>query len=196
MRKRKVVLISGTPASGKNSVTETMIDASGKFLPLRKHRSFVITPPKKGNEYIDISEEKFSKMAGDDKFLQHHSRYGKSYGVSKSELNKIWAIGKTPIIHVGSYSNIEKFLLMENVLVISVLLLTDIEETKSRLRIRHGDNEHEISQRLEVFKEERAELGRLIKKGSPIKFDLILNNTDGKSNESAAKILNYFYACN
>lgn len=172
----KIILISGTPASGKDSVSNYLVDVSDKFTHFKKHK--INSGGKLDDSYILVDKSEFDEMAENEKFAQYHYRYERGYGVSKAELQKNFDKGLIPIIHVGKYENIFPFYDLENVEIFSILLLTSAHETNSRLMERHANNNEEIEARMKAYNEERDELSKLIKEGEKLKFDFIIENTN------------------
>src|SRR5690554_6112528 len=120
MTDNRILLVSGTPASGKDTVTKKLVELEPRFCHFKKHRSS--DQPKNDGTYIHVSQDKFSSLLEQGEFLQHHYRYGRGYAVAKGELRKHWDKGEIPIIHVGKYENLLPFR-NADVATISVLLL-------------------------------------------------------------------------
>lgn len=175
MNKKTLILLSGTPASGKDSITNEMIKTNSKFTHFKKHK--ISTGGKLDNTYNLVSKSEFDQMAESNKFLQYHYRYDRGYGVSKAELELNWNNGFIPIIHVGKYENIHFFLNDDNIRIISVLIMTSKDETNRRLILRHNNDNSEIKARMNAYIEERKELSELISKGDRLHFDFIIENT-------------------
>lgn len=180
--KKPALLLSGTPASGKDTITNILLKLDKRFKHFKKHRA---NGTKTNNStYIDISQTDFERLITEEKFVQFHSRYGRYYGVALSELQANWQRGEIPIIHVGKYSNIANFTLA-GIDIFSVLLLVNKDETRSRLHLRHQGDEQEIKQRLKAYQEERDELAKLIASGVSLSFSSILDNSGNKPYEIA-----------
>lgn len=172
---KPVILLSGTPASGKDTITRILTELNPKFRHFKKHRAS--EQAKTDGTYIHVSASEFADMAAAGEFLQHHYRYERGYGVSKNELNRHWSLGEIPIIHVGKYENIAP-LKAEGVVATSILLLVSEEESLRRLKQRHQDEpEEEVERRIAAYRQERNELAALIASGAPLAFDLVLDNS-------------------
>ncbi len=189
MNSNKIILLSGTPASGKDTITSELIKINSRYVHFKKHK--IAAGGKLDETYYLIEKNEFDSMVVNDDFIQYHYRYDRGYGVSKKELKLIFGEGKNPIIHVGKYENISPFIDYDNVSLISVLLLVSKEETSRRLQIRHSNNDVECLTRMHAYEEERDELANLIRGGAKLNFDLIINNTKNSAQESALKI-NHF----
>ena len=186
MNNNKIILLSGTPASGKDTLTSELIKINSRYVHFKKHK--IATGGRLDETYYLIEKNEFDSMVDNDDFIQYHYRYDRGYGISKKELKLICGEGKIPIIHVGKYENISPFIDYNDASLISVLLLVSKEETSRRLRIRHPNNNTECLRRINAYEEERNELANLIRGGAKLNFDLIINNTKNSAQEVALKI--------
>lgn len=184
-QKNRLLLLSGTPASGKDTITNLLTKINPRFCFFKKHRGS--NTAKDDNTYIHVEESEFSTMVEQGFFLQHHKRYGRGYGVAKSELKRHWQCGEVPIIHVGKYENIAP-LYQQEFCTVSILLMASLPVTKSRLEKRHPNNKEELNQRINAYLEERRELANLLLDGNNLLFDLIVSNSHN-SPEKTAKII-------
>lgn len=186
MNKNRLILISGTPASGKDTITDALIMLNSDFIHFRKHK--ISTGGKLDDSYYLVTKEKFDEMVNNGDFVQHHYRYDRGYAVARHVLEENWKNGKVPIIHVGKYENIDPFFKDNNISIISILLLVSRKETENRLSERHAKDSAEIKTRLLAYDEERKELSDLISCGTELKFDLIIENTRSKAEKAASLI--------
>ena len=184
-----LLLLSGTPASGKDTITSLLVEIDPRFRHFKKHRSSI--QPKTDGAYIHVTPDEFVVMSGQGEFLQYHYRYDRGYGVSFSELNRHWTKGEIPIVHVGKYENIGS-LRSQEVAATSVLLMVSLAETKLRLEQRHADDTEEVERRTAAYHEERAELAALVKSGSTLEFDLMIDGL-GKKPEEIARLISQLY---
>lgn len=187
---KPVLLLSGTPASGKDTITSLLLKLNPRFRHFKKHRAS--DQPKNDGTYVHVTPEEFHVMADQGEFLQHHYRYDRGYGVSLKVLNQHWANEEIPIIHVGKYENIAP-LRTQEVNATSVLLMASLPETRRRLKQRHVNDTPEIDRRIAAYHEERAELAGLINSGTPLEFDLMIDNSK-KNPEKIAQLIAQLFA--
>lgn len=184
-RTKPILLLSGTPASGKDTISASLQELNSRFRHFKKHRGS--EEPKDDATYVHVDIKKFNRLAEQGAFVQYHSRYGRGYGVALSELENHWELGELPIIHVGKYENIKPFI-DAGLEVRSVLLMVDKMETKRRLKLRHPRDKEEIAKRLAAYQEERDELAELIRSGIKLAFNLILDNSGNDPQQIAEQI--------
>ncbi|MDF1876011.1 hypothetical protein JHD48_09710 [Sulfurimonas sp. SAG-AH-194-I05] len=178
-----IILLSGTPASGKDSITNNLIEFDNRFVHFKKHK--IATGGKMDDTYYLIPKEEFDNMAQNNKFVQYHYRYDRGYGVSLEELKKLKHIGKIPVIHVGKYENIQKFRDFGLKNLLSVLIHTDRKTTLERLQVRHVNDSNEVEKRITAYDEEIKQLCETLDEKKILDFDLLIsNNLDNISNIS------------
>ncbi|MDX2372788.1 hypothetical protein NJD71_01450 [Psychrobacter sp. PP-21] len=173
---KKILLISGTPASGKDTLTNLLCQKDKRFTHFKKHK--MGESGRIDDTYIFVDKETFNSMADNEEFIQYHYRYERGYAVAFSQLQVCWSKGLIPVIHVGKYENIAAFYNQQDVEICSLLLLVDKETTKERLALRHPGDEKQIAERLQSYNEERKELAELINSGDSLLFDYIINNSN------------------
>ena len=186
---KPLLLLSGTPASGKDTITSLLVELDSRFCHFKKHRSS--NEPKTDGTYNHVTPDEFSSMVAQGAFLQHHYRYDRGYGVARSELDQHWVKGEIPIIHVGKYENISP-LRAQDVTATSVLLMVSFLETQHRLQQRHAGDIEEVERRIAAYQEEREELADLVRSGNALEFDLIVDNS-GDNPKKTARLIAQLY---
>ncbi len=105
---KKIVVFSGMPASGKDTVTEALCASEKRFIPFKKHRSVGSSDTCK-DTYFNISVEEFERKIRAGEFLQYHGRYGRYYGIAEDTLLGYLQEDLCPIIHIGRIENYYAF---------------------------------------------------------------------------------------
>lgn len=173
---RPALVISGTPASGKDAITdslsvETDVLNGWAFSILKKDKlvddieSAAQEPRNRPYNLVDIHTFSNKIRSGD--YIQHHQRYGKGYAVSRQELERMWRQKQIPVIHNGKQENLAAFQHSE-LMCFHVLLLCSRDATLVRLQKRHCDDSQECARRLTAYDEERRELAGLLVTGGPL----------------------------
>jgi guanylate kinase len=99
---KKLIIITAPSGAGKTSITRFLLD---KY----PHLSFSISAAtrlprgeeKNGEEYYFMSAEEFRQKINDNAFVEWEMVYeGKYYGTLKSELERIWSEGRTPMLDI------------------------------------------------------------------------------------------------
>lgn len=171
---RPVILLSGTPASGKDTITEQLInDYAGTYVHFKKHRAS--SPKQIKKTYYNVSKNMFESMMKQNEFIQYHERYNRYYGISRQVLEDYINQDLMPIIHTGKLENLITIDTNVNYSTVKILLWTTKEIIKERLMLRHKNDSEEINKRLRAAKEEMKELKI---DGNLDLFDLIIENND------------------
>ena len=98
----KLILITAPSGSGKTSIVKHLIRqfpvlSFSVSATTRKPRS----TEKDGVDYYFISEESFEHKIHNKEFLEWEMVYeGKYYGTLKSEIERLWSLGKVPILDI------------------------------------------------------------------------------------------------
>ncbi len=101
---KQIIVLSGMPASGKDTVTEKLCKEHAEFLAIKKYRSVGEKDPIK-DTYINVSKEEFGRKIHEGCFLQFHMRYGRYYGIAKETLCDCFEKDLIPVIHIGRIEN-------------------------------------------------------------------------------------------
>lgn len=172
---RRLLILSGTPASGKDSVTDALIAHSDRFVRLKKHRSG--EGGRQDDTYTQVTSWVFRTMVRRQAFAQWHARYDRLYGVSWTALDAAWAAGKIPVIHNGRPIDAQALLNLPGVLARHVVLLCSEPATRRRLALRSAQPgfADDADARLKAYAEERDELTEMLRSCLPAPCDLCLN---------------------
>ena len=146
----KVIIFSAPSGSGKSTIINHLLKQG---LELEFSISATCRAPRgeeqHGKEYYFFSTEEFEKRIACEEFLEYEEVYaGCYYGTLKSEVDRIWAEGKTVIFDVDVVGgvNIKKFF-GDKALSIFVQP-PSIKELRRRLFERATDSEEKIDQRV------------------------------------------------
>jgi guanylate kinase len=147
----KLIIIAAPSGSGKTSVTRHLLKAlpdqlvfsvSAATRPPRKHETDKV-------DYYFISAEEFKNRIQQDEFVEWEMVYeGKYYGTLKSELQRIWALHKAPLLDVDVKGGIH---VQEQFPRDSLSLFIEppsIEELKRRLEARGTETPESLQARI------------------------------------------------
>lgn len=167
----KVIIFSAPSGSGKSTVVNHIL---GKHPDLEFSVSATSRSPRgnerDGVEYLFFSAGAFRKLVEDGKFVEYEEVYpDRFYGTLKSEVNRIWAKGRTIIfdVDVKGGVNLKKYFGDK---ALSVFIQApSVGVLRERLIGRGTDSMEEIEKRVAKAEEEMSYAGR---------FDRILINDD------------------
>ncbi len=169
--KRRFIILSAPSGSGKTTLAKALLD---RFPHFAFSVSATTRPPrdyeKEGVHYYFLSPDTFRRKIEKGDFLEYEEVYkGRYYGTLKSEIDRISAVGKIPILDVDVVGglNIKKQYSSDALAVF--IKAPSIEVLKERLRKRNADSEEEIQLRIDKAREEM---------GVSDEFDLIIVNDD------------------
>lgn len=98
----KIIIITAPSGAGKTSITRYLLQ---KYPRLSFSISAATRQPRgaerNGVDYYFMSAEEFQEKIQDNAFIEWEMVYeGKYYGTLKSELERIWSLGKTPMLDI------------------------------------------------------------------------------------------------
>lgn len=192
---KKVVILSGMPASGKDTISDMICEKDKRFVPFKKHRS-VGEFDKIKDTYYNISHDEFEEKITNGDFIQYHQRYGRYYGISEEVLLSYLEKDEIPIIHIGRIENyiafqgnIVSFQKKHNLSleVIHIQLWETAENLRARI-VNREKNDDEAAKRIAAMVQEFDDNIELMRKGKK-PYTLILKNSE--VNETCATIIKY-----
>jgi len=147
---KKIIIITAPSGAGKTSITHYLLHkypllAFSVSAATRKARDM----ERDGVDYYFISVEEFQQKIKENAFIEWEMVYeGKYYGTLKSEIERIWASGKTPMLDIdikGAIHVQQQF--PENSLSIFIEP-PSVEELKKRLESRGTETPETIATRV------------------------------------------------
>ena len=155
---KKVIILAAPSGAGKTTITKYLLE---RFPRLAFSISATTRSPRgteqDGVEYHFLSLAKFEGLIYQNEFLEYEQVYeGVYYGTLKSELDRIWALGKVPVldidvkgaIHVQKQlgdTSLSIFIMPPSVDALRERLLNRKTETPESIQTRIDKAEYEIS---------------------------------------------------
>lgn len=146
----KIIILTAPSGSGKTSISKFL-------LTLFPNLSFSISAATRkargeevnGKDYYFMSEDEFRQHIKNDDFIEWEMVYeGKYYGTLKSELERIWSMGKVPILDIDVHGGIH----VQREYPINTLSIfvkpPSVEELRKRLESRGTESADSINTRV------------------------------------------------
>lgn len=151
MELRKLIILCGPSGSGKTTVAQHLLH----IFPQLSFSISATTRQQRGGEnhqkdYYFLSIEEFTTRIANDEFVEFEEVYqGAFYGTLKSELNRIWELGKIPLLDIdviGALNIKEHY--APDALGIFVHPVS-LENIRKRLKKRATETEESLAIRIE-----------------------------------------------
>lgn len=155
---QKVIILAAPSGAGKTTITQYLLK---RFPRLAFSISATTRAPRgaeqDGVEYHFLSLPKFEGLIYDNAFLEYEQVYeGVYYGTLKSELARIWALGKVPVLDIDvkgalrvqeqlGEKSISIFIMPPSIETLKDRLLNRQTETEESIKTRIDKAEYEIS---------------------------------------------------
>jgi len=152
----KCVIFSAPSGAGKTTIVHSLLD---KDLGLEFSVSACSRDPRPneidGNDYHFLGIDGFKEKIKNEAFIEWEEVYTNNfYGTLRSEIERIWAQGKTVIFDVDVIGGLSlKKLFQEDAFAVFVQP-PSYEELEKRLRGRSTETEDKIAQRMEKARKE------------------------------------------
>ncbi|MEA3272852.1 MAG: guanylate kinase [Patescibacteria group bacterium] len=179
-QKEKLVIITGSSGSGKDSVIEGLQKQGLDFC-------WVITTTSRekrkneneGKPYYFKSREEFEEMIKNDELLEHEEIYGNYYGSTVEEVEGCFSKNELTVFKIdptGARTIKKKF--PESFVIF--ITPPSLEILEKRLKNRGTEKPEEIKRRLDKVRKE-MEISK--------EFDGVVANEEGKLDETVEKVL-------
>lgn len=148
---KKVIILAAPSGAGKTTITKYLLD---QFNRLAFSVSATTRVPRgaeqDGVEYHFLSLAKFEGLIDDNEFLEYEQVYeGVYYGTLKSEIDRIWALGKVPVLDIDVKGAIRVQQQLGEKSLSIFIMPPSIEALKTRLLKRQTETEQSIQTRID-----------------------------------------------
>ena len=146
----KILIVTAPSGAGKTSITRLLL----KNYPVLQFSVSAATRKARGSEkdgidYYFISLEAFQQHIQHDDFVEWEMVYeGKYYGTLKSELARIWSLGKVPVLDIDVKGAIHIQQHFPDQSLSLFIQPPSVEELEKRLKSRGTESEESISARV------------------------------------------------
>jgi guanylate kinase len=147
---KKILIITAPSGAGKTSITKYLME---KFPVLTFSVSAATRQPrgteKDGVDYYFMSADDFKYKIQQSEFVEWEMVYeGKYYGTLKSELDKIWAAGKVPVLDIDVKGAIHVQQQFNEGTLSLFIEPPSVDELKIRLQSRGTETEESLAARI------------------------------------------------
>ena len=175
-----VFVVTGPSGAGKGTLEKALLDRRGDLELAVSATTRERRPGEQdGREYWFLSAEEFDRRVEAGEFLEWVAYVGHKYGTLRSEIDRIAAAGRVPLLDL----EIEGALNVRDSVLGAVTVFVDapLDELERRLRERATESTGEIGERLELAREQKTRAGE---------FDYVVENRDlGRAAEELLAIV-------
>ena len=148
---KKVIILAAPSGAGKTTITKYLLE---QFSRLAFSVSATTRAPRgaeqDGVEYHFLSLAKFEGLIEQNEFIEYEQVYeGVYYGTLKSELERIWALGKVPVLDIDVKGAIRVQQQLGEKSLSIFIMPPSIEALKTRLLKRQTETEQSIQTRID-----------------------------------------------
>ncbi len=147
---RKMLIFSAPSGGGKTTIVKAVL----KQFPELAFSVSTTSRPQRPNEingvdYYFISTEEFRKKIANEEFIEWQEVYpGIYYGTLKSELERIWALGKNPVFDIDVKGALNLNNIFQSESLTNFIQPPSLQILEQRLRNRGTETEESLARRL------------------------------------------------
>ena len=163
-----VFVVTGPSGAGKGTLEKALLDRRADLELAVSATTRERRPSEQdGREYWFLAPEEFDRRVAEGDFLEWVPYVGHRYGTLRSEIDRIAAAGRVPLLDL----EIEGALNVRDTVPGAVTVFVDapLDELERRLRERATESTGEIGERLELAREQKTRAGE---------FDYVVENRD------------------
>jgi guanylate kinase len=152
---KPVIVITGTSGAGKGTLERPLMQRIPELeLAISATTREQRPGEQHGVQYWFVSEQRFRELLDEDAFIEHVDHpWGQRVGTLRSELDRIWAKGKVPMLDLETKGALAIQREVPGAVTIFVKA-PSFAELERRLRERASESAGEIEKRLEVAREQ------------------------------------------
>lgn len=141
-----------------------------------------------GRDYYFFSVEEFQDMIRKDSFIEYEMVYeGKYYGTLKSEIERIWGAGKTPLVDIDVRGALSIHNTFPGICKSVFIAAPSVDELRRRLELRGTETPQSLNERITKAAHEREFAPR---------FDhIVVNDNLEHAEEELRKLVKSFVGC-
>ncbi len=161
-------MVTGPSGAGKGTLEKALLDRRAELELAVSATTRDRRPTEQdGREYWFLSAREFDRRVDAGDFLEWVPYVGHKYGTLRSEIDRIAAAGRVPLLDL----EIEGALNVRDKVpgAVSVFVDAPLDELERRLRERATESTGEIGERLELAREQKTHAGE---------FDYVVENRD------------------
>jgi guanylate kinase len=154
---KPVIVITGTSGAGKGTLERPLVQRIPELeLAISATTREQRPGEQHGVQYWFVSDGRFQGLLDDDAFIEHVDHpWGQRVGTLRSELDRIWAKGKVPMLDLETKGALAIQREVPSAVTIFVKA-PSFAELERRLRGRASESAGEIEKRLEVARQQLA----------------------------------------
>ena len=154
---QKIIIITAPSGSGKTSIARYLLE---RFPSLEFSISATTRSPRgeeiHGREYYFLSLEEFERKISEGAFLEWEMVYkGKYYGTLKSEIDRMWESGKTPLLDIDVHGAMHVQKIFPGKCLSIFVEAPSFEVLKNRLESRGTESPESMEARLNKVAHEK-----------------------------------------
>ena len=153
---KNILILAGPSGVGKTTLAHTLLNNSDRFELVCSVTTRAPRADSYDSEYIYISKDEFARLVSEGRVLEYTEYAGNFYGTPRSEIERISADGRTPLLILdlnGVHTVVNS---KSDICPCAVYITVPDSVLLERLSQRYGTDTEKLNSRLEKNISERA----------------------------------------
>jgi guanylate kinase len=165
---KPVFVVTGPSGAGKGTLIQLVLPRFPELAPAVSATTRSLRPGERdGVEYHFLSHEDFQAKVDAGEFLEYVDYVGNRYGTLRSEIDRLRAAGKAPLLELETEGALR--VKRREAASVTIFVTAPVEELERRLRLRATESSGAIEERIATARRQLAQQGE---------FDFVVENDE------------------
>jgi guanylate kinase len=165
---KPVFVVTGPSGAGKGTLIQLILPRFPELAPAVSATTRSLRPGERdGVEYHFLSHEDFQAKVDAGEFLEYVDYVGNRYGTLRSEIDRLRAAGKAPLLELETEGALR--VKRREAASVTIFVTAPVEELERRLRLRATESSGAIEERIATARRQLAQQGE---------FDFVVENDE------------------
>jgi guanylate kinase len=165
---KPVFVVTGPSGAGKGTMIQLILPRFPELAPAVSATTRSLRPGERdGVEYHFLSHEDFQAKVDAGEFLEYVDYVGNRYGTLRSEIDRLRAAGKAPLLELETEGALR--VKRREAASVTIFVTAPVEELERRLRLRATESSGAIEERIATARRQLAQQGE---------FDFVVENDE------------------
>ena len=165
---KPVFVVTGPSGAGKGTLIQLVLPRFPELAPAVSATTRSLRPGERdGVEYHFLSHADFQAKVDAGEFLEYVDYVGNRYGTLRSEIDRLRAAGKAPLLELETEGALR--VKRREAASVTIFVTAPVEELERRLRLRATESSGAIEERIATARRQLAQQGE---------FDFVVENDE------------------
>jgi guanylate kinase len=165
---KPVFVVTGPSGAGKGTLIQLVLPRFSELAAVVSATTRSCRPGERGGvEYHFLADEDFQAKIDAGEFLEYVDYVGNRYGTLRSEIDRLRALGKAPVLELETEGALR--VKRRETGAVTIFVAAPVEELERRLRLRATESSGAIEERIAIARRQLAQQDQ---------FDFVVENDE------------------